>query len=124
MQQSKWVEAEPIIRGCLKICEAGLPDKWPRFDAQSLLGGCLLGQKTYAEAEPLIVQGYEGLVARQQRIPVPERKRLTEAAERVIRLYAAWGKTDKAAEWRARLAPAAGAPRDEPPDSGPRNRRP
>ena len=28
----------------------------------------------------------------------------TEAADRVVKLYDDWGKTDKAAEWRARLA--------------------
>jgi hypothetical protein len=31
---------------------------------------------------------------------------LTDAAERVVKLYDAWGKPDKAAEWRAKLAEA------------------
>jgi tetratricopeptide (TPR) repeat protein len=116
INESKWIEAEPFLRECLKIREAGLPDKWPRFDAQSLLGACLIGQRKYAEAEPLIVQGYEGMVARWGRIPFPERKRLADAAERIVQLYEAWGKTQKAAEWRARLAPATDTTRPEVPD--------
>jgi eukaryotic-like serine/threonine-protein kinase len=36
-------------------------------------------------------------------IPVPKRSRLQEAAERVLRLYDAWGKPDRAAGWRLKL---------------------
>jgi hypothetical protein len=57
-----------------------------------------------AEAEPLIVSGYEGMKASEARIPPPGKPRLTEAAERVIKLYEAWGKKDEAARWRAKLA--------------------
>jgi hypothetical protein len=49
------------LRACLAIREKKLPDDWRRFNAQSLLGGSLLGQQKYAEAEPLLVQGYEGM---------------------------------------------------------------
>jgi hypothetical protein len=31
------------------------------FDAQSMLGGSLLGQKKSAESEPLLWKGYEGM---------------------------------------------------------------
>jgi hypothetical protein len=37
------------------------------------------------------------------RIIVPDRFRLREAAERVIRLYEAWGKPDQAAVWKVKL---------------------
>jgi hypothetical protein len=69
----------------------------------SLLGGALLDQGRYAEAEPLIVQGYEGMKAREARIFVPERRRLLEAAMQVVRLYEAWGKTYQAAAWKTKL---------------------
>jgi hypothetical protein len=42
---------------------------WLTFNTQSLLGGALLGQKKYAEAEPLLVKGYEGLKTREKTIP-------------------------------------------------------
>jgi hypothetical protein len=69
----------------------------------SLLGGALLGQGKYAEAEPLIVPGYEGLKAHGATIPPLNKPCLNEAAERVVRLYEAWGKPEKAAEWKARV---------------------
>jgi len=38
-----------------------------------MLGGSLLGQKKYAEAEPLLLSGYEGMKQREVKIP-PEVK--------------------------------------------------
>jgi hypothetical protein len=69
----------------------------------SQLGGALLGQGKAAEAEPLILAGYEGLQARAARIPAPARSRLAEAAARVVQLYEAKGQPAKANEWRTRL---------------------
>ena len=43
---------------------------------------------------------------RQARIPAGNRGNLTDALPRIVRLYEEWGKTAKAAEWRAKLAPA------------------
>ena len=104
IQRGQWSAAESVLRECLAIREKSQPDEWSTFNTRSTLGGSLLGQKKFAEAEPLIVSGYEGLKAREAKIPPPARPRLTEAAERVLKLYEAWGKTDKVAEWRAKLA--------------------
>ena len=114
IQQGKWVEAEPLLRETLAIREKTQPGDWTTFNTRSLLGGSLLGQKRYAEAEPLIVAGYEGMKAREAGIPPEGKPRLTEAAERLIKLYDAWGKKDKAAEWRARLARPADEPKKQP----------
>ena len=40
---------------------------------------------------------------REASIPPPGKIRLTEAIERLVQLYEATGKKDKAAEWRAKL---------------------
>ena len=107
----KYAEAEPPLRECLAIRDKKLPDDWSRFNAMSLSGAVLAGQKKYAEAEPLLIQGYEGLKARAAKIPAPGKSNLAEAAERIVRLYEAWGKPEKAAEWRKRLGmPDAGLP--------------
>jgi hypothetical protein len=103
IHQGKWSEAEPILRECLAICEKSQPDDWDTSNTRSLLGGSLMGQKKFAEAEPLILAGYEGMKAREAKIPVPSKPRLIEAADRVVQLYEAWGKNDKAAEWRGKL---------------------
>jgi hypothetical protein len=52
--------------------------------------------------------------AREARIPPPGKPRLADAAERVVRLYEEWGKKDKAAEWRTRLAKPTDRTRSEP----------
>jgi hypothetical protein len=69
----------------------------------SLLGGALLGQGKYAEAEPLVTHGYEGLKAREAKIPAPAKPRLPGAADRVITLYEAWDKPEEAKAWKERL---------------------
>jgi non-specific serine/threonine protein kinase/serine/threonine-protein kinase len=92
--------AEPLLREALSIREKKLPDDWSTFEAQSLLGGSLLAQKKYAEAEPYLIRGYEGLKSRAESIPAPSRKVRPEALERIVRLYQEWGKKDKAEEWR------------------------
>jgi eukaryotic-like serine/threonine-protein kinase len=83
---------------------------WTTFNSRSQLGGALLGQKKHGEAEPLIVSGYQGMKAREPKIPPTGQPRFAEASERVVKLYEAWGKPDKVAESRARLAkPSAAA---------------
>ena len=68
-----------------------------------MLGGSLLGQKNYSGAEPLLLAGYEGMKAREAKIPPQGKVRLTEALERLVQLYDAWGKPDQAAVWRNKL---------------------
>jgi serine/threonine protein kinase/tetratricopeptide (TPR) repeat protein len=103
LNQRRWSEAEPLSREGSAIRAMGTPNDWLRYDAMSLLGGALLGQGRCAEAEPLVVAGYEGMEARELRIAVPERVRLREAAERVIRLYEEWNKPEQATAWKAKL---------------------
>jgi hypothetical protein len=92
----------------------GPADEWSTFNTRSQLGGSLLGQKKYAEAEPLIVSGYEGMKAREAKIPPPSKSRLAEAAHRVVKLYEEWGKKEKAAGWRARLAKPSDGAKSQP----------
>jgi lipopolysaccharide biosynthesis regulator YciM len=110
-----FAKAEPILRECLTIREKIQPDDWWTFQTRSQLGGSLLGQKKFAEAEPLILQSYEGLKAREAKIPVLNKKYLSEAAERVVNLYEAWGKPDKAAAWRKKVNRTPGSDRSNRP---------
>jgi serine/threonine protein kinase/tetratricopeptide (TPR) repeat protein len=103
LYQSRWSEAELPLREALAIYHRAQADEWSTYKAMTLLGGALLGQDRYAEAEPLLVSGYDGMIAREARIPVSERFRLREAAERVIRLYEDWGKSEQAAAWKTKV---------------------
>jgi hypothetical protein len=91
------------MRESLAIFEKVGPDGWPRFNSMSLLGGVLAGQGRYAEAEPLVVGGYEGLRARAAKLLADKKSHLAEAAARVVRLYEAWGKPEQAAVWKSKL---------------------
>jgi tetratricopeptide (TPR) repeat protein len=96
----EFAKAEPLLRDCLMVREAKHPNTWEKFHTRSLLGESLLGQKRYADAEPLLLSGYQGMKER-ERITSPEDKlRVREARERLVRLYEAIGDKDKAAKWR------------------------
>jgi hypothetical protein len=99
----KYADADSLLRECLAIRGQKWPDDWKTSDTKSRLGGSLLGQKRYAEAEPLLLAGYEGMKQREERIAPIDNIRLTEAIERLVQLYKAWGKLGKAALWKARL---------------------
>jgi tRNA A-37 threonylcarbamoyl transferase component Bud32/lipopolysaccharide biosynthesis regulator YciM len=106
------LDAETVLRESLAIRTKKEPEAWTTFNTQSLLGAALLGQKKYAEAEPLLVSGYQGMKQRQAKIAPQNKVRLTEALERLVQLYEATGKTDEAAKWRKELDAAKTATKD------------
>jgi hypothetical protein len=79
-----------------------MPDSWERYNCQSMLGGSLEGQAKFAEAEPLLLTGYVGVIRWQATIPIQERRVLSEARERIVQLYEEWQKPEKALQWHQR----------------------
>jgi eukaryotic-like serine/threonine-protein kinase len=104
--QEKGTAAEAVLRPSLAISQQKQADAWTTFYAQSLLGGALLLEKKHAEAEPLLLVGYQGMKLREAKIPVLNKIRLVEALERLAQLYEATGQKDKAKEWQKKLADA------------------
>jgi serine/threonine protein kinase len=100
VSQGKFTESEPLAREALEFNRKKQPDDWPRFRAESLLGASLAGEKKYAEAEPLLLEGYQGMLARKDQMDVPNWYHLDRAREWIVQLYQAWGKPAKAAEWK------------------------
>ena len=98
--QGKFAQSEPLAREAVDVDRKKQPDDWQRFRAESLLGASLAGQKKYAEAEPLLLEGHRGMLARKDGIAVPDRYHLDRAREWIVQLYKAWGKPDEAAQWR------------------------
>ena len=103
LNAQRWAEALTTARECLELRAKKMPDDWQRFHTMSQLGAAQTGQTKYAEAEPMLLQGYDGLKAREAKIPAMRKKNLAEAAARIVPFYEAWGKKDKADEWRAKL---------------------
>jgi serine/threonine protein kinase len=126
-KQGRAKDAEPFLREGVEICRTGYPlGQWATADAEtgldwatataeSRLAGCLTALEQFGEAEKLLLSSYETL---QKAAGTPPQRRV-EAADRIIKLYEAWGKPTKAAEWRATL-PAVAKPADR--KSEPRGR--
>jgi hypothetical protein len=98
LQLDKFGEAEQVLRRCLDLRTRTPTDPWLRYNAMSLLGGAVLGQGRHAEAEPLLLEGYEKMEP-----PADAANRRSEALERVIALYESWGKPEEVAAWRAKV---------------------
>jgi len=101
MAHQLFAQAEPLIREYLAIQERALPDDWRTSSARSLLGGSLIGQKRYTEAEPLLVSGYAGMKQHENLIPATARLRLWEALARLVAFYQTTGDLDRLSLWRS-----------------------
>ncbi len=87
-------ECEAKAREALAIFRRSERDPWRVADAESVLGSCLAGQGRFSEAEPLLLQS----------LPVLQKDSgptyASAAAQRIVALYTAWGKPERAAEYR------------------------
>ncbi|MBX9580616.1 MAG: serine/threonine-protein kinase [Gemmataceae bacterium] len=99
--QNRYASAEPVLRECLAVREVKLPASWVTFVAKAMLGGAVLGQKRFADAEPLILAGYLGMKAREELMQPQWRRELSpQAAGWLVEVYTALGKPDEAGKWR------------------------
>jgi serine/threonine protein kinase/tetratricopeptide (TPR) repeat protein len=117
LKQQKYAEAEAHLRQALTIRAQKQAGAWSTFHTQSLLGSALAGQGKYADAESQLLQGYEGLKRREAQMPPTAQAHVTAAVERLVQLYSAWGKSDQAEWWRARLPKKAGGGEKPNPES-------
>jgi tetratricopeptide (TPR) repeat protein len=103
--QNRPAEAETLAREVLALCEKAQASEyeWRRPYVINLLGGALLGQKRYAEAESLLLQGYQGMKQGEATMTAQWRFRLTEAGERLVRYYEETDHPEKAREWQKKV---------------------
>jgi eukaryotic-like serine/threonine-protein kinase len=92
LSQGRFKECESLAREALDFDRRVQPDNWQRFRAESLLGASLAGEKKYAEAEPALMEGYQGLIARKARMAVSDQYHVNLAHRWLLTLYRAWGK--------------------------------
>jgi hypothetical protein len=114
--QGRYNEAEPLLRDCLGVRDKKQPENWRRYSTMSLLGATLAGQAKaaqatdaqnaetlFAEAEPLLVEGYEGMQQREATIAARHKEKLSTGLQRVTELYDAWGKPEQESEWKKKM---------------------
>lgn len=63
---------------------------------EGALGECLMAQKRYHEAEPLLRSSYDGVKSKFGE----QHQRTVQARQRLAKLYGAWGKPNEAARYR------------------------
>ena len=106
--EKKFAEAEVFARELVKHNErVSAPDDWRVFNALSMLGRSLAGQKRYAEAEPLLLSGYRGMVQRMDMVNSDGWPRVRETVEALVQLYEATERPAQAEEWKKKF-PAPG----------------
>jgi serine/threonine protein kinase len=98
--QKRYDEAEPLTREAVAINQN---EEHRRFYWVSVWGAILLGQKKYAEAEPLLLKGYEEMKRREAILRGEDRRLMSEAGERVVRFYEVINQPEKARQWREKL---------------------
>jgi lipopolysaccharide biosynthesis regulator YciM len=108
LRQKKFNQAESELRLCLDLRTKNKLQDWSTADARSMLGAALAGQKKYTDAEPLLLDGYEQLKAREAKVPPQNRERVTDALQRalqgLVNFYDATAQFDKAGQWRKKLS--------------------
>jgi eukaryotic-like serine/threonine-protein kinase len=103
LEQGHYKAAETALRLAATLYEKTKATGWERYECESLLGASIFRQKRFAESEPLLMSGYEGLVQRAAMIPAGNRSTVNDAVQRLIRLFADWGKSDLAEAWMQKL---------------------
>jgi tetratricopeptide (TPR) repeat protein len=98
--QGQYDEAESLLREALAIDQL---DVRRHYQWVSVQGAVLLGRKKYAEAEPLLLEGYRGLKKDEALHPAVGR-RLAQVGGWIVRLYEATNQPDKALQWREKVA--------------------
>jgi eukaryotic-like serine/threonine-protein kinase len=114
IEMKEWDKATNLLRECLRLREETRSDEWRRHQTMSQLGASLAGLARYTEAEPLLIRGYEGLLAGGARGSAARKKDLTTAGARIVSFYEACGKSDQAAAWKAKLKPPSGRDTSQP----------
>jgi hypothetical protein len=101
--QKRFDEAEPFAQEAVATWKKVVPQNQRCFYWVSLLGAVRLGQGKYAEAEPLLLQGYLGMKRLEATLPANEKRRMLETGERVIHFYEVTNQPEKAREWRHQI---------------------
>ncbi len=96
------VGAEPLLREGVEIRRQAVERPGRVASAESRLGRCLTLLGRYEEAEEILLRCYPVL-----RDEYGDEDSLTRvAAERIVQLYEAWGRPDRADAWRQQTPPA------------------
>lgn len=96
-RNGKAIEGEPYLQEAVAVRKRTTPPgDAGTAHATSILGECLAAQSRWAEAEPLLLAGYNDLKAKLG----DQHKRTIDARQRLAKLYDDWGRPEQAAQFR------------------------
>ena len=111
----KHAEAEKLLRECLALRKQYGKEPWRSFATQSLLGAALAEQQKHVEAEALLKEAYDGLVANAATIPKNLSKTIPNAASRLAKMYESQGKVEESQIWKQKETEASTEPKASSP---------
>jgi Tetratricopeptide repeat len=86
LAQGDTTTAEPYLRESWQHYVKAEAQHRNRFNAESLLAGCLVRQKRYAEAEPLLISAFHGIKAHYKSDPSGTRGQMLLVVEQIAAL--------------------------------------
>lgn len=99
MLRGRATEAEPLLRESLTMLQSSVGENdYRTLQTRSTLGAWFTARGMYTEAEEILVATYESLVSEH----VDRVADLRTTSEFLVELYEAWGRPDRAAEYRNR----------------------
>ncbi len=107
IQQDKFGPAEAILREiCPGLADPRNPESesYRRYNCEAELAASLVGQKRFAEAEPILLRAYDGI--RRFKPAGTEQDAGFSAADAgawIVRMYKDWGQPEKVVEWEKKV---------------------
>src|SRR5262249_1177881 len=102
MRKRNYADAEPVLSEAVIILSDRFGNEHRRSaNVQSILGECDAQLGRYTQAERLLLDSFA--ILRKNRRSDGDLRSLQEAGARIVSLYRAWGKDDRAADWEDTL---------------------
>jgi tetratricopeptide (TPR) repeat protein len=98
--QKRFEEAEILRGSALDAYVEADPENRRRYYVEGMLGACLLELESHGRAEPLLLEGYDGLVERRATIPHDGLTCIELLRRYLVRLYEEAGDLEAAGHWR------------------------
>ena len=104
LMQGRLADSEKTLREALDGMTRVSPDAWERANTTGMLGATLARQKRHAEAEPLLISGYDAMATGKAVNPnAASRMSREQVGEALLQLYRDTRNAAGVAEWERKL---------------------
>lgn len=100
LQLKDFQQAEKVFAECLSSRKRTMPEHWLYFHTMSQYGETLVGLEKFQQAEPILIDAYQGLLDREPNIPARASSRISDARLRLVKFYESMEMPERADEYR------------------------